>query len=117
MKKYYGDEHAKLNEIAEEVKRNMDAAMTLQKDKKARNKSKKKPPRKLTKNLQVWVVDEDPNDMEAEDRVWEDTVQSQTLNVPGSWDLIFEGELVTVQYPRDAIFLTKEEADAELLMY
>ena len=53
MKKYYEDEHAKLNEMVEEVKRNMDAVMNLQKAKKARNKSKKKPPLKLTKNLQV----------------------------------------------------------------
>ncbi len=117
MKKYYEDEHTKLHEMVEEVKRNVDAVLTIQKTKKNRNQSKKKAPRKLTNNLQVWVVDEDPNDMEVGDRVWEATVQSQTLNVPGSWDLRFEGELVTVHYPREAIFLTKGEADAELLIY
>jgi hypothetical protein len=99
--------------VMEEAKREMQQVEAVRKSRK-----KKKTLPALKRGAVVFVADEDDLDPEADWRVWEAIVQKKTKGRPGWWNLNFAAAAEKpdcFDYPRANIFLTRAEAEIDLL--
>ena len=85
MAEYLEAEKATLQEMVEEVRKDVAAGMErLLTARTQRTRTVKLKLVKLTKGMMVWVADIDDADMEADEQVWEAEVEGATINLRGS---------------------------------
>jgi hypothetical protein len=117
---YLTSQLEQVKDMVEQAKANAQACMTSIDNARTLKKAKNEAPVWLKKGAQVWVVDEDDLDSEADQRAWEATVHGRMYKngkvVQGCWSQNFGEGVGYYDYDARDIFETEMDAKVNLLV-